>query len=159
MGLNPCLSDPACPRDRAPAAGWSPGQDWGSVLVCDLKYPVDESSDLIRRRCHAGLVELICEKLSGCGVVRTDQVRGNTAGKCLKHRIETDLRLALADAYLEVALGHSPAGYAVELDPDEGSGVLLSDLLQSAAADLDRISSSLDAVRDELGRDTPETSR
>ena len=70
-----------------------------------------------------------------------------------------DDRAALADAYLEVALGHSPAGYAVELDPDEGSGVLLSDLLQSAAADLDRISSSLDAVRDELGRDTPETSR
>jgi hypothetical protein len=70
-----------------------------------------------------------------------------------------DDRAALADAYLEVALGHSPAEYAVELDPDEGSGVLLSELLQSAAADLDRISSTLDAVRDELGRDTPETSQ
>jgi len=68
-----------------------------------------------------------------------------------------DDRAALADAYLEVALGHSPVQYAVELDPDEGSGVLLSELLQSAAADLDRISSSLDAVRDELGRDAPET--
>ncbi len=73
-------------------------------------------------------------------------------------RTEDD-RAALADAYLEVALGHSPAEYAVELDPDEGSGVLLSDLLQSAASDLDRISSSLEAVRDELGRDPPETSR
>ena len=70
-----------------------------------------------------------------------------------------DDRAALADAYLEVALGHSPAGYAVELDPDEGSGVLLSDLLQSAAADLDRISDKLEAVRDELGRDSPERSR
>ena len=69
-------------------------------------------------------------------------------------------RAALADAYLEVALGHSPVEYAVELDPDEGSGVLLSELLHSAAADLDRISSSLDAVRDELGnRDAPETDR
>jgi len=68
-----------------------------------------------------------------------------------------DDRAALADAYLEVALGHSPSGYAVELDPDEGSGVLLSELLHSAAADLDRISSSLDAVRDELGRDALET--
>ncbi len=73
-------------------------------------------------------------------------------------RTEDD-RAALADAYLEVALGHSPVEYAVELDPDEGSGVLLSELLQSAAADLDRISSSLDAVRDELGRDAPETGR
>ena len=71
-------------------------------------------------------------------------------------RTEDD-RAALADAYLEVALGHSPVEYAVELDPDEGSGVLLSELLRSAAADLDRISGSLDAVRDELGRDTPET--
>ncbi len=70
-----------------------------------------------------------------------------------------DDRAALADAYLEVALGHSPVQYAVELDPDEGNGVLLSELLQSAAADLERISSSLDAVRSELGRDTPETSR
>ena len=35
----------------------------------------------------------------------------------------------------------------------------LSELLQTAAADLDRISSSLDAVRDELGRDAPETGR
>ena len=73
-------------------------------------------------------------------------------------RTEDD-RAALADAYLEIALGHSPAEYAVELDPDEGSGVLLSDLLQSASTDLDRISSSLDAVRDELGRDAPETSQ
>ena len=54
-------------------------------------------------------------------------------------------------------LGYSPVEYAVELDPDEGSGVLLSELLRSAATDLDRISSSLDAVRHELDRDTPET--
>ena len=54
-------------------------------------------------------------------------------------------------------LGYSPVEYAVELDPDEGSGVLLSELLRSAAVDLDRISSGLEAVRDELGRDAPET--
>ena len=42
-----------------------------------------------------------------------------------------DDRAALADAYLEVALGYSPTGYSAELDPDEGGGVLLSDLLES----------------------------
>jgi hypothetical protein len=65
-----------------------------------------------------------------------------------------DDRSALADAYLEVALGHSPAEYAVELDPDQGGGVLVSELLESAASDIDRIGDQLAAVRDELGRDT-----
>jgi hypothetical protein len=68
-----------------------------------------------------------------------------------------DERAALADAYLEVALGYPPTEYRAELDPDEGSGVLLSDLLESRAQDLQRISDQLEAVRDELaGRDTSE---
>jgi hypothetical protein len=69
-----------------------------------------------------------------------------------------DERAALADAYLEVALGYPPTEYAVELSLDEGSGVLLSDLLESGQADLDRISNELDAVSDQLAnRDAPET--
>jgi len=71
-----------------------------------------------------------------------------------------DDRAALADAYLEVALGYSPTDFSAQLDRDGGSGVLLSDLLESAMRDLERISDDLDAVRAELGeRDGPETER
>lgn len=68
-----------------------------------------------------------------------------------------DDRAALADAYLEVALGYPPTEYSAELDLDEGGGVLLSELLESGARDLDRISDELEGVRDELaGRDASE---
>ena len=67
-------------------------------------------------------------------------------------------RAALADAYLEVALGYSPAGFSAELDPDEGGGLLLSELLESGMRDLERISDQLDEVRDErAGRDASES--
>ena len=66
-------------------------------------------------------------------------------------------RAALADAYLEVALGYPPTEYSAELDPDEGGGLLLSELLESGARDLERISNRLDQLRDErAGRDASE---
>ena len=69
-----------------------------------------------------------------------------------------DERAALADAYLEVALGYSPTEYSAELDPDEGGGVLLSELLESGMRDLERISDQLDELRDEqAGRDASES--
>ena len=64
-----------------------------------------------------------------------------------------DERAALADAYLEIVIGYSAEDYAAELEPDEGSGVLLSELLETTQTDLDRIEAELGRLRSELGDD------
>ena len=61
-----------------------------------------------------------------------------------------DERAALADAYLEIVLGYSIEDYAAELEPDEGSGVLLSELLETTQTDLVRIEAELGRLRSEL---------
>jgi hypothetical protein len=70
---------------------------------------------------------------------------------------ETD-RAALADAYLEVVLGHSPTQYPLEIDTDEGGGMLLSELLESGQADLDRIEDELGRLRAEMDNHPPDGS-
>jgi hypothetical protein len=62
-------------------------------------------------------------------------------------------RAALADAYLEIVIGYSAEDYGAELASDEGSGVLLSELLESTQIDVDRIETELGRLRSELGHD------
>jgi hypothetical protein len=60
-------------------------------------------------------------------------------------------RVALADAYLEIVLGYSVEDYTAELNPDEGGGVLLSELLETTQTDLVRIEAELGRLRSDLG--------
>ena len=62
-----------------------------------------------------------------------------------------DERAALADAYLEIALGYSPTEYSITIEPDESGGLLLSELLEADQSALDRISRELTTLRDEIG--------
>ena len=62
-------------------------------------------------------------------------------------------RATLADAYLEIVIGYTAEDYAAELEPDEGGGVLLSELLETTQTDLDRIEAELGRLRIELGDD------
>jgi hypothetical protein len=70
---------------------------------------------------------------------------------------DTQERYALVDAYLDEVLWNrrESGGTIGARDADEGSGMLLSDLLRlddkSIADDLDRIEAELRRLREELG--------
>jgi hypothetical protein len=49
--------------------------------------------------------------------------------------------------------GYSVEDYAAEVEPDEGGGVLLSELLETTQADLDSIEAELGRLRNELRDD------
>jgi hypothetical protein len=62
-------------------------------------------------------------------------------------------RAAPADAYLEIVICYSAEDYAAELELDEGSGVLLSEPLETTQIDVDRIEPELGRLRSELRDD------